>query len=79
MGEGNLLYIMQQPSVMYLRPDPAFTAFNDNARGHMGTNTMRTYFTTDLDGSGQVVAVADSGLDDDHRRFLVLEWSVILM
>ena len=69
VGEGNLLSIMQQPSVMYLRPDPAFTAFNDNARGHMGTNTMRTYFTTDLDGSGQVVAVADSGLDDDHGDF----------
>ena len=67
--EGNLLTVMQQPSVMYLRPDPAFTAFNDNARGHMETNVMRTYFTTDLDGSGQVVAVADSGLDDDHGDF----------
>ena len=67
--EGNLLTIMQQPSVMYLRPDPAFAAFNDNARGHMETNTMKTYFTTDLDGSGQVVAVADSGLDDDHGDF----------
>ena len=67
--EGNLLTIMQQPSVMYLRPDPAFAALNDNARGHMETNTMKTYFTTDLDGSGQVVAVADSGLDDDHGDF----------
>ena len=67
--EGNLYSIMQQPSVMFLRPDPAFAAFNDNARGHMETNTMRTYFTTDLDGSGQIAAVADSGLDDDHGDF----------
>ena len=28
----------------------------------MKINTMRSYFTTDLDGSGQIVAVADSGL-----------------
>ena len=30
---------------------------------------MRSYFTTDLDGSGQIVAVADSGLDEDHGDF----------
>ena len=30
---------------------------------------MTTYFTTDLDGSGQTVAVADSGLDEDHGDF----------
>ncbi len=67
--EGNLYALMQQPSVMFLRPDPAFAAFNDNSRGHMETNTIRTYFTTDLDGSGQIAAVADSGLDDDHGDF----------
>ena len=35
----------------------------------MKINTMRSYFTTDLDGSGQIVAVADSGLDEDHGDF----------
>ena len=30
---------------------------------------MTSYFTTDLDGSGQIVAVADSGLDADHGDF----------
>ena len=30
---------------------------------------MRSYYTTDLDGSGQIVAVADSGLDEDHGDF----------
>ena len=61
--------LLRQPSVMHLRPDPAFAAHNNNARGHMNINTMTTYFTTDLDGSGQVVAVADSGLDEDHGDF----------
>ena len=66
---GQIHQIMQQPSVMYLRPDPSFAAFNDQSRNHMQTNTMRTYFTTDLDGSGQIVAVADAGLDEDHGDF----------
>ena len=35
----------------------------------MKTNTMTTYFTTDLDGSGQIVGVADSGLDEDHGDY----------
>ena len=30
---------------------------------------MEQYYTTDLDGSGQIVAVADSGLDHDHGDF----------
>ena len=35
----------------------------------MKTTVMKSYFTTDLDGSGQMVAVADSGLDEDHGDF----------
>ncbi len=65
----DLASLLLQPSVMQLRPDPAFAAFNDQSRGHMKANTMTTYFTTDLDGSGQTVAVADSGLDEDHGDF----------
>ncbi|MBL6734063.1 MAG: S8 family serine peptidase [Candidatus Poseidonia sp.] len=72
--EGRLLdlpveQVLMQPAVMQLRADPAFAAFNDQARNHMQTNTMTTYFTTDLDGSGQIVAVADAGLDEDHGDF----------
>lgn len=69
MRDVPLEQVLMQPSVMHLRPDPAFAAFNDQARGHMQTNTMTTYFTTDLDGSGQIVAVADAGLDEDHGDF----------
>ena len=61
--------LLRQPSLMQLRPDPAFAAFNDQSRGHMKTSTMTSYFTTDLDGSGQIVAVADAGLDEDHGDF----------
>ena len=68
-GEVDLTELLRQPALMQLRPDPAFSAFNDQSRGHMKTSTMTTYFTTDLDGSGQIVAVADSGLDDDHGDF----------
>ena len=65
----DLTVLLRQPSLMQLRPDPAFSAFNDQSRGHMKTNTMTTYFTTDLDGSGQIVGVADAGLDEDHGDF----------
>ena len=61
--------VLMQPSVMHLRADPAFAAFNDKSRQHMQTNSMATYYTTDLDGSGQIVAVADAGLDEDHGDF----------
>ncbi len=61
--------IILQPSVRSFRFNPQFSIDNDNARSHMKTTVMKSYFTTDLDGSGQVVAVADSGLDDDHGDF----------
>jgi uncharacterized membrane protein len=69
LRDAPLELLLRQPSVMHLRADPAFAAFNDQARGHMQTNSMTTYFTTDLDGSGQIVAVADAGLDEDHGDF----------
>ena len=64
-----LLALMAQPSLRSLQFNPSFTAYNNNARSHMRTSEMTTYFTTDLDGSGQIVAVADSGLDEDHGDF----------
>ncbi|MAF93924.1 hypothetical protein CMO85_04600 [Candidatus Woesearchaeota archaeon] len=69
LDELDLSMVLRQPSLMQLRPDPAFSAFNDQSRGHMKTGTMTTFFTTDLDGSGQIVGVADAGLDEDHGDF----------
>ena len=64
-----VLDVVRQPSVMWLRFEPQMAYDNDQSKNHMQINTMRSYFTTDLDGSGQIVAVADSGLDDDHGDF----------
>ena len=65
----SLLDVVRQPSVMWLRFEPQMDFDNDQSKNHMKINTMRSYFTTDLDGSGQIVAVADSGLDEDHGDF----------
>ena len=35
----------------------------------MGINTVENTFITGLNGSGQKIAVGDSGLDDDHGDF----------
>ena len=65
----DIVGLMMQPSLRLFQFDPAFITYNNNARSNMKTGEMTTYFTTDLDGSGQIVAVADSGLDEDHGDF----------
>ena len=69
LSTDSLLDVVRQPSVMWLRFEPQMSVENDQSKTHMKINTMRSYFTTDLDGSGQIVAVADSGLDEDHGDF----------
>ena len=61
--------IASEPSVAWVGHQPSLTIWNDQARNHMNINAMERYYTTDLDGSGQIVAVADSGLDHDHGDF----------
>ena len=61
--------IAAEPSVAWIGPQPSLTIWNDQSRNHMNINAMKQYYTTDLDGSGQIVAVADSGLDEDHGDF----------
>ena len=58
-----------EPSVAWIGPQPSLTIWNDQSRGIININAMRQYYTTDLDGSGQIVAVGDSGLDEDHGDF----------
>ena len=65
----NIIELASQPALKLLRFNPAFQVHNNNAGSHMKSNSMQIYFTTDLDGSGQTVAVADSGLDEDHGDF----------
>lgn len=66
----DLIGIVAQPSLRTFRFDPIFSSDNSQARTHMKTSQMTSYFPSgDLDGSGQIVAVADSGLDADHGDF----------
>tara|TARA_Y100001980_G_C14556130_1_gene346547 strand:- start:4539 stop:9119 length:4581 start_codon:yes stop_codon:yes gene_type:complete len=69
LNNADIVSLALQPSVNVIRYNPVFEIHNNNARSHMKTNNMQSYFTTDLDGSGQIVAVADSGLDEDHGDF----------
>ena len=69
LSSENLVEIAAQPSLRTLRFEPLFSGDNNQARTHMKTSQMTSYFTTGLDGSGQIVAVADSGLDEDHGDF----------
>ena len=61
--------LVRHPSVAYVAPMPVLVLHNDQARVNMGINTVETTFITGLNGSGQKIAVGDSGLDDDHGDF----------
>jgi uncharacterized membrane protein/uncharacterized protein YfaP (DUF2135 family) len=65
----HLQTLANQPSVRSVFVSPEYQIFNDNARNYMGVNTMKTYYNTNLDGSNQIIAVADAGLDEDHGDF----------
>ena len=61
--------LISHPSVAYVAPQPVLVLHNDQARSNMGINTVDNAFITELNGSGQTVAVGDSGLDGDHGDF----------
>lgn len=75
--EGDLLStdlaaLAAEPALAWLQFEPRFELDNDQARGHLavsGSGGISTAFTTDLNGSGEIVAVADAGLDEDHGDF----------
>tara|TARA_B110000444_G_scaffold18720_1_gene15726 strand:- start:47106 stop:51629 length:4524 start_codon:yes stop_codon:yes gene_type:complete len=69
LSTDDILGIVSQPSLRMFRFEPSMSIDNSQARTHMKSSQMTSYFTTDLDGSGQIVAVADSGLDADHGDF----------
>ena len=61
--------IIKHPSISYIAPVPILELMNNEARNHMGIDTVEDFFITGLNGSGQIIAVGDSGLDDDHGDF----------
>ena len=60
--KSSIANIAAEPSVAWVGPQPSLTIWNDQSRNHMNINAMEQYYTTDLDGSGQIVAVADPGV-----------------
>ena len=64
-----LVELLSLPAVGWFHHTPIIGVNNEKARTHMSVNTVESYFTSDLDGSGQVVAVADTGIDHDHGDF----------
>ena len=70
LSSEDLIGLVAQPSLRTFRFEPSFSTDNSKAREHMKSSDMTSYFPSgDLDGSGQIVAVADSGLDEDHGDF----------
>ena len=68
----DLAAVLAEPALGWLRPIPTIGFDNDRSRDHMEINTFQSgnpYFTTPLDGSGEIVAVADTGIDHDHGDF----------
>ena len=61
--------IIKHSSISYIAPVPILELMNNEARNHMGIDTIESFFITGLNGSGQKIAVGDSGLDDDHGDF----------
>jgi len=65
----NLGMMMQHVAVAYVAPLPVLELKNNNARNHMGIDSVESFFITDIDGTGQIIAVGDSGIDHDHGDF----------
>ena len=61
--------ILKYPSVSYISPVFERNTYNNQARIHMGINTVENTYVTGLNGSGQIIAVADTGIDQDHGDF----------
>jgi len=64
--------LLSQPEVGWVRQVPIIGVDNDRSRDHMEIDDFQSsnpYFTSSLDGSGEIIAVADTGVDHDHGDF----------
>ncbi|MBC8438043.1 MAG: S8 family serine peptidase, partial [Euryarchaeota archaeon] len=66
VSSDSLPLIAANPALSWIRLSPDFELHNDQSRNHMGVSSVVNAFATQLNGSGQIVAVADSGIDQDH-------------
>ncbi len=60
---------LMNPAVAWVGPTPHFGLHNSKAVLHMDVGSMRSKYATTLDGAGELIAIADSGLDSDHGDF----------
>lgn len=61
--------LAMNPEVAFVSTTPELSIWNDFARSHMEANSVEGFYFTGLNGSGQRVAVADTGIDHDHGDF----------
>jgi len=61
--------LAMNPEISYISTIPELSTWNNLARSHMEANSVEGFFFTGLNGSGQRVAVADTGIDHDHGDF----------
>ena len=57
------------PAVSWISPIDDIRLSNDQVRDHTESEDVTTWFSSTLDGSGQIIAVGDSGIDHDHGDF----------
>ena len=65
----DLSAIIKDPSVAWVKSPPVWIIQNDYATSNMQVQYVESTFNIDLNGSGQIVGVADSGIDHDHGDF----------
>ena len=61
--------IAAEPALAWLSLEPVIGIDNNVAVGHMRADDVSNYFVIGLNGSGQSITVADSGIDRDHGDF----------
>ena len=64
-----IVSIVENPAVAWIAPLPQLVLSNDEVRDHTESEDVEAWFSTTLDGSGQRIAVGDSGIDHDHGDF----------
>ncbi len=64
-----MISMSNDPSISFISPVTKISPTNDVARGHLGTATVENYYSIDLFGTGQIIAIADTGIDADHGDF----------
>ena len=69
ISKNQIPQIALNPEVSFITPMPELSISNNLVRNHMEINTVETFFFSGLNGSGQRVGVADTGIDHDHGDF----------